>query len=332
VKRLGRPLFILLVLLAAILLVGPLLIPVSPPANTRPPQELADPDSHFIQLGDVNVHYKRVGEGERALILLHGFAASTFSWREVMEPLAQSGSRYQVVAFDRPAFGLTSRPMPDQWTAGNPYRPEAQVALTIALMDELGLDSAVLVGNSAGGSVAMAAALRYPERFEALVLVDPAVYVGANRRAWLRPLLRTPQMRRIGPLLVRNIQDWGEDFGRSAWHDPERITPQIWEGYRKPLQADNWDRALWEYAIAAPSINLPEHLDQLQLPILVITGDDDRIVPTDHSIRLAGELPQAELVVISDCGHVPHEECPEPFLEAVHAFLEAVSPFRDTSQ
>jgi pimeloyl-ACP methyl ester carboxylesterase len=53
----------------------------------------------------------------------------------------------------------------------------------------------------------------------------------------------------------------------------------------------------------------------------VITGDDDRIVPTEQSVRLAGELPEAELVVIPNCGHVPHEECPEPFLQAVRQFL-----------
>jgi pimeloyl-ACP methyl ester carboxylesterase len=323
-KRLRHISLILIVLLLAVLLIGPLLIPVPPLANTRPPQELAGPDSRFIQLGDVDVHYEQFGEGERALLLLHGFAASTFSWREVVAPLAQSGSGYRVIAFDRPAFGLTSRPMPGEWTGANPYSAEAQVELTIALMDQLGLDSAILVANSAGGSVAMAVALRYPDRVAALVLVAPAVYVGGNRLARLGPFLRTPQMRRIGPLLVRNIQEWGDDFGRSAWHDPARISADIWEGYRRPLQADNWDRALWEYTVAARPTNLPDQLERLQLPVLVITGDDDRIVPTEQSIRLAAELPRAELVVIPDCGHVPHEECPHSFLEAVRTFLAEI--------
>ncbi len=59
------------------------------------------------------------------------------------------------------------------------------------------------------------------------------------------------------------------------------------------------------------------------LPVLVITGDDDRIVPTEQSLRLAGELPDADLVVLEACGHVPQEECPEPWLEAVTQFLSA---------
>jgi pimeloyl-ACP methyl ester carboxylesterase len=57
------------------------------------------------------------------------------------------------------------------------------------------------------------------------------------------------------------------------------------------------------------------------VPVLVITGDDDRIVPTESSIRLSGELPGSELVVIPQCGHVPQEECPEAFLAAVNGFL-----------
>jgi pimeloyl-ACP methyl ester carboxylesterase len=58
------------------------------------------------------------------------------------------------------------------------------------------------------------------------------------------------------------------------------------------------------------------------LPILVITGDDDRIVPTEQSLRLADELPTAELAVLPQCGHVPHEECPNEFMQAVTEFLE----------
>lgn len=56
--------------------------------------------------------------------------------------------------------------------------------------------------------------------------------------------------------------------------------------------------------------------------MLVITGDDDRIVPTAQSVRLAEELPNAELVVVPACGHVPHEECPQAVIDAITAFLD----------
>ena len=111
---------------------------------------------------------------------------------------------------------------------------------------------------------------------------------------------------------------------RSAWHEQEKITPQVWEGYLKPLQAENWDRALWELTRARRSSDLFERLGEVEGPVLVVTGDDDRIVATERSVRLVEELAQAELLVIPNCGHLPHEECPEPFLEAVEAFLARI--------
>jgi pimeloyl-ACP methyl ester carboxylesterase len=259
------------------------------------------------------------GEGRPAVVLLHGFAASVFSWREVMGSLAQG---HTVVAFDRPGFGLTERPLPGEWQGQNPYSAEAQADLTVALMDTLGIDRAVLIGNSAGGTVAVLTALRYPGRVQALVLVDPAIYhSGQQLPGVVRWLLGSPQARRVGPLFVRSIRNWGLEFGRSAWHDPSKITDEIWDGYTKPLQAENWDKGLYEVTLASRSLGLDKRLDEIQVPVLVITGDDDRIVPTEQSIRLAGELLDAELVVVPNCGHVPHEECPEPFLAAVSGFL-----------
>jgi pimeloyl-ACP methyl ester carboxylesterase len=288
-----------------------------------PVEQLADPDSRFADLNGVKVHYKVAGEGRPAVVLLHGFAASLFSWREVIGPLAES---HTVVAFDRPGFGLTERPLPGEWDGQSPYSPEAQADLTVALMDELGIDRAVLVGNSAGGTVAALTALRYPERVEALVLVDPAIYQGGMQfPGVVRWLLGTPQARRLGPLFVRSIRDWGLEFGRSAWHDPSKITDEIWDGYTKPLQAENWDKGLYEVTLASRSLGLDKQLDEIQVPVLVVTGDDDRIVPTEQSIRLAGELPSAELALAPNCGHVPHEECPEFFLAVVNRFLAGLA-------
>ena len=312
----------LLFFLLFLVFVGPFLVPIPALEGTLPPRQLADPDSLFVEVDGLDVHYKQAGpppgEGQRAFLLLHGFAASTFSWREVMAPLAEGGAT--IVAFDRPAFGLTERPMPGEWQGPSPYRPEAQAALTVGLLDALGIERAVLVGNSAGGTVALLTALLYPERVEALVLVDAAVYSGGGAPGWIRPLLHTPQARRLGPLFARAIRNWGQEFGRSAWHDPSRFTPEIWEGYNRPLRAENWDRALWELTLASDYPDLPARLDELQMPVLVITGDDDRIVPTEQSQRLAREIPGAELAVMPACGHVPQEECPAAFLEAVDFF------------
>lgn len=318
-KKLGKIALIVLAVLLALVIIGPLVVPLPALSDTVPPEQLADPDSQFVDINGVTVHYKEAGQGDTAPLLLHGFASSTYSWREVMEPLAEDA---RIVAFDRPAFGLTERPMPGDFPDGvNPYTADAQVDLTVGLMDALGIERGVLVGNSAGGTIATYTALRYPERVQALVLVDAAIYEGGGSPGWIRPLLTTPQARRIGPLLVRNIRDWGYQFGQSAWHDPARFTDEIWANYSKPLQAENWDRALWELTQASRPLGLDQRLEELAVPVLVITGDDDRIVPTEQSIRLAGEIPGAELVVIPNCGHVPQEECPDAFLAAMAEFL-----------
>ena len=107
---------IILTVLALIVLIGPFLIPVPPLENTVPVEQLVDTDSKFVEVNGVNVHYKTWGEGEPTFILLHGFGASVFSWREVVEPLAQFGT---VIAYDRPAFGLTERLL--QWEGESPY-------------------------------------------------------------------------------------------------------------------------------------------------------------------------------------------------------------------
>jgi pimeloyl-ACP methyl ester carboxylesterase len=134
--------------------------------------------------------------------------------------------------------------------------------------------------------------------------------------------MKTPQMRHLGPLISRNLLDRGDELILEAWHDPTKVTPEILEEYRKFTAIENWDKALWEFTLASHDIKLSDRLDEITQPVLVITGDDDRIVPTQDSIRLAKELPLAQLVVIPDCGHVPQEECPKPVLDAITTFIE----------
>ncbi|MFN8383093.1 MAG: alpha/beta hydrolase [Anaerolineales bacterium] len=318
-KKILRTAGIILAILVLVVLVGPFLVPVPPLENTVPAEQLADGDSKFIDVNGINVHYKTWGKGEPTFILLHGFGASLFSWHEVAEPLSQYGT---VLAYDRPAFGLTERPL--KWEGESPYSPQSQVNIVIGLMDKLGIEKAVLIGNSAGGTISIQVALQHPERVEALILVDAAVYAGGGAPSWVRPLLKTPQMQHLGPLVARQLQAQGVEFIKTAWHNPANITPEVFEGYQKPLQVDNWDKALWELTIASAESRLVERLNEITMPTLVITGDDDRIVPTEQSLRLADELPNAKLSVIAQSGHLPHEEKPIEFMKAVTEFLSTL--------
>ena len=315
-----------------------LLIPVRT-TGSLDAKELSGPESSFATIEGVEIHYRflpyapaetaaasaaeMVGEAfasaDRPLIvLLHGFGASLFSWREVMEPLTAFGD---VVAYDRPAFGLSGRPT--KWKGRSPYSPEAQVDIVFGLMDRLGADRAVLVGNSAGGTIAMNAALTRPDRVAALVLVSPAVYGGGGAPGWIKPFFWLPGVNHIGPLIARRLGEEGDDFIRSAWYDAARIGPDVLPGYRAPLAVKDWEKALWELTKASKASGLPRRLSGLTMPVLVVTGDTDRIVPTEQSVRLASELPDATLAVVPRSGHLAHEETPDQFMEAFGAFLES---------
>ena len=316
-----------LVILLAVLLLGglgavvPFLIPVGPAPGTFPVRELADPDSSFVTVRGIDVHIKRAGVPGvgTPLVLLHGFGASIFSWREVMGALAEGR---QVVAFDRPGFGLTVRPL--AWTGENPYGLQGQADLTVGLMDELGLKRVILVGHSAGAGVAALVAIQHPERVAGLAVVAPALSAGRRPGGWLGGLARLPQVDHLGPLLMRALPGTLESILDRSYHDTGKITSEVREGYRLPLRAVGWDRGLWEIVKAPAGPDVRPGLRNIRIPTLVVTGDDDRIVPVEESIAAARLVEGAELVIIGECGHIPHEEQPEAFLDAVGPFLTGV--------
>lgn len=322
-KRGYKILLTVLIVILLILVIGPFLIPVRPLDGLQPPTVLARENSQFVTnpfpgTDGIDFHFRRGGTGEPVLVLLHGFASSLFVWDEVFDQFAERGVTF---AYDRPAFGLSERLVPGDWTGMNPYSPDAAVDQLMGLLDAQSIDRAILVGNSAGGTLAMRAALTQPQRFDGLILISPAVYGGGGAPGFVRPLLQTPQLQRLGPLLARRIATWGNTLEEAAYHDLSTLTPEQRATARLGVQVQDWDRALWAFTSASQASDLPDRLAELSLPVLVITGDDDRVVPTEQSIRLAGELPNADLVVLPACGHVPQEECEDAFMAAVNAWL-----------
>lgn len=306
--------------LLVLVLVVPLAVPYIPPRDVLPLADALMPESKVVTINNVAIHTVETGDPNGPLILLlHGFGASTFSWQAVMEPLSAYG---HVVAYDRPAFGLTERPMPSDWDKEgfSPYSEEANIAYVIGLMDHFGAEQAILIGNSAGGRVALAAAAAHPERVQALVLVDAAAN-GMRWNGFQQLLYRSPQLRAIGPYAVRGIAASGDDSIRMAWHDPSLVTDDILAGYRLPLQVENWDRALWEFQRAGERPDLTAALKNLEIPALVMSGDDDRIIPPENAVALDALLPNSSLVIIENCGHLPHEEKPAVFVQLVGEFL-----------
>ncbi len=336
----------LLAFLLAVPLLGPFLVPVPRLEGLSDPEGVAGPESLFVSVEGVQLHVQTwpagttpedvaargdaiaghddPAQGRLGVIMLHGFGSQTRTWRHLGAALADSQLTPSVtLAFDRPAFGLSERPERASWGRGrNPYGQEAQVAYTLGLMDAYGLDRALLVGHSAGGTLALEVALAAPERVAGLILVSPAVYAGGGAPAWSRPLLSTPQLERLGPLLMRSFAGRpGEDFLRAAYFDPDALDPLDEAAYRRALQVEGWDRALWELVKASRESDLESFVTRIEAPTLVLTGDTDAIVPRAQSERLARELPDASFRALPECGHVAHEECPEEVIVALQDWL-----------
>ncbi len=303
-----------------IVTVVPFLVPAPELTGLGSESEFTEPDSKFIEVNDVTVHYKEVGSGETTFILLHGFGANVYSWREVADDFAQYG---RVIMYDRPAFGLTERPMPEDWVE-NPYGMKANVELLRGLMDALGIEKAILVGNSAGGGVSVAFGLEYPERVESLILVDPGVGGGRGPQfpAWGLPLMWTPQMRHLGPLMVRDYQETLPNTIQREWFDQTKLTEEIKQEYLKIFQIENWDRAFYELTFAPAYPELRPLLPQLTVPVFIVAGQEDRLIRAWYFEAIATEIPDAELTLIPQCGHVPQEECPGLFMQAVVQYLD----------
>lgn len=292
----------------------PLFIPVDEPKDLVEAGTLADADSKFINVRGVNIHYKEKGSGNNVYVLLHGFGASLYSWHEVTDYLAKKG---RVIAFDRPAFGLTDRPT--SWGKFNPYAPESQVELTIGLMDKLGINKANLIGHSAGGVIALNTALKYPNRFSSLVLVDP--YVGqATVPKWALGFLAWPQVDRFGPLIARSIGSNFDELLKSFWYDPGKLTQADFDAYGQPFKIKNWDKALWSLTKSTYSLEPEKRLSELYIPVLVINGDNDPIVKYQDSRALAEKIKNSKYVTIQNSGHIPQEEQPEEFIRALDQF------------
>ncbi|MEI6640272.1 MAG: alpha/beta hydrolase, partial [Chlorobium sp.] len=160
----------------------------TPQSGTSREQSLS-PDGRFIEVNGFNVYYRMAGSEKPLVVLLHGSFLSIRSWNLVFEQLAEIAT---VIAFDRPAFGRTSRPLPSKHN-GVSYSPEAQSDLVIALIKKHGFSKAVLVGNSTGGTLALLTALRSPQHVEGVVLVGAMIYSGyatSEVPAFMKPLMK----------------------------------------------------------------------------------------------------------------------------------------------
>ena len=295
----------------------PYLLPLNGPP-TVDPATLIDPNGAFVQAGDTRMYYQKAGSGDVPIVLVHGFGASSFSWRENLDPIADAG--FTVYAPDMRGFGLSDK----GWDKS--MSQDAQADRLKAFLDAQGIDRAVLAGNSMGGGIVTNFALRYPDRVRGLVLVDPAIYGGMGGGV-VSALASLPGIQRWGQHVVRLMladSDRNANMIRSAWFDPAGVTPEVLSGYRRALQTPDWDISLLALVRDGMSNNLGPRLKDLNVPTLIVWGEHDTWISPDNAPKLNADIAGSQLEIIPQAGHVPHEEKPEEFNRLVIDFVKSL--------
>ena len=310
----------LLVLLGALLVV-PFLIPVNTSgilSKEEAAREVWGNKSQFVTLGSHEVHLVEAGDpnSDTLLILMHGFGASSFSYKDNLEIL---GEVAHVIAYDRAAFGFTERPT--DWEI-NPYGTPGQLEVIDDIVTKYGIGKDVfLLGHSAGGSIAASYAVDNQEKLTGVILFAPAIGLGGGGGNIFNWIFDIPQLDHIGPLLVSTIATSGLDLIYASYFDESRVTEEVLAGYTAPLNIAGWERAFWEFNKAPRDPEISDRFTEIQLPTLVITGDTDVVVETERSVAIEGLMANAQLVIIPETGHLPNEEKPEEFAGAVRKFI-----------
>ncbi len=274
-----------------------------------------------INVGGLTTRYFRAGNDGLPLVLLHGDSASALDWSWVLPTL---GATHRVYAPDFPGFGESAKPSLE-------YSPEFLRQFLVDFIDALGIERAVLVGNSLGGLVCLRFALSRPEQVAALVLVDssglgysvtPALSqltlplygeaaiswcqtpLGAKQRSWLRTSLLFAH-----PSQVPDV--WLAEQERMAQ------MPGFLQATVSSLRA--------QVNVFGQRQVLLDSLGQLQMPTLVVWGTDDLVFPKEQAQDAVSRLQQGYLAFIPDCGHLPHIERPELFSAELSKFLNEVA-------
>ncbi|NJO47753.1 MAG: alpha/beta hydrolase [Oscillatoriales cyanobacterium RM2_1_1] len=253
--------------------------------------------------------YVNQGQGGTPILLLHGFDSSLFEFRRLLPLLS---AYYEIWAVDLLGFGLTER---DPNLNLNPQTIRTHLH---SCWQTLIQQPVVLVGASMGGAVALDFVLAYPEAVRALVLIDSAgVSSGPVMGKFLFPpldflateFLRNPQVR--------------QKISENAYFDKRLASADAQICAALHLETPSWRRALINFAKSGGYGNFSLRLPEIQQKILILWGDQDRILGTKDAAKFQQKLPGAKLVWLKNCGHVPHLEQPQATAASILEFCRA---------
>jgi pimeloyl-ACP methyl ester carboxylesterase len=276
----------------------------------------AAPPSSFITVSGLRMHVRDTGARDApAVLLLHGFGASLHTWDAWAVTLEKT---HRVIRVDLPGAALTGAdPTGD-------YSDDRAVQLLLALLDELQLPQAIVVGHSMGGRIAwkLAAqtAAQQPQRVSHLVLIAPdgARAAGSEDGVPTSPGLAARLLQVALPkTLVRSGL-------ASAYADPQALSEATVGRYHDLLLAPQVRAAMLARLSQRPSAlssDAARGLSPVSLPVLLLWGERDRLIAPTRAQDFLRLMPQARLVLLPGVGHLPHEEAPATSLPVLLSFL-----------
>jgi 2-hydroxy-6-oxo-octa-2,4-dienoate hydrolase len=244
-----------------------------------------------IEAFGLSTNYHRAGAG-KTVILLHGSGPGVSAWTNWRRVIPALSDTFDVVAPDMAGFGYTERK--NDLT----YDIKLWVKHLIGLMDALGIEKTSLVGNSFGGSLSLAAALRHPERFDKIVLMgtpcDKFMMTPGLRAGWdYEPSL--DNMRAVMSLFPADLAIITDELVRERYE--ASLIPGAQEGLRK-LLAKPADEGETELS------GMPEKaVAGVVQPTLILHGREDRVIPVEMGLKLGRAIPNAQFHMFGGCGH-----------------------------
>ncbi len=264
----------------------------------------------------LKINYYEQGRG-KPVILLHGFGASAYSWRFLAPALAQD---HRVFTIDLKGFGLSDKPPDDR------YAIDDQAEIIAAFLRSQDFKDAVLVGNSMGGGVALLTYFKFkgesPGRIKSLVLIDSAGY--DQKLPWFIAILRVPGLAQISTGLVPP-RTTAQLVLKKCFYDQAKVSEEMIDTYAYYLSLPGAREALIKTARQVVPADLAEvsaRFKTIAVPVLVLWGAEDHVVPLKVGRYFKRDIPGAELVILPRCGHIPQEEEPGETVRIVRAFLE----------
>jgi len=259
-------------------------------ANFKPAEKAASaPQAETIDAGGKTIRYLKAGPDDGTpIVLIHGFGADHLGWTFNQGELAADRSVY---AIDLPGHGGSSKEIDDASAAG-------LAQSVIAFMDAVGIKKAHLVGHSLGGAIALWIASKAPDRVGALTLIASGGLGPEVASDFIEGFIAETRPRKLRPVL------------EMLTANPALVTAEMVEDVLKFKRLDGAAAALRKIADAnfeggKQRGSLRSRLESLAMPVQVIWGEADKVIPADHASDLPANI---KVITIGGAGHIPHLE------------------------